>query len=137
MRKINCVLVIDDSEMDRWLALKILEQADINSSAITASNGQEALKKLTEYLEENNCLPELILVDLQMPLMNGFEFIKKIKMLSHYPESKTQIILLTAGLDSEIDLPKIEENEIKHILFKPLNKEELLNMIDLSFKEKR
>jgi CheY-like chemotaxis protein len=65
---------------------------------ILGKNGLDGLHKLEEYYYRNNSLPELILVDYQLPMMNGFEIIKNIKQHSGYNEKETKIILLTAGL---------------------------------------
>ncbi|MGI8634541.1 MAG: response regulator, partial [Segetibacter sp.] len=66
------VLSVDDSEMNQLVMTKIMENAGIKT--ITASNGAEAIKKLDEGLK-----PDFILMDLDMPVMNGMQTSENIK----------------------------------------------------------
>jgi CheY-like chemotaxis protein len=130
MKSINCILVVDDSQMDLWLALKIIELLNICGLTLKAKSGNEALKVLEEYTLANGKFPEIIIVDLQMPGMNGNELIKRIKDHPQFNSGRTQIIVQTAHIDPDIDIPNINENEIKYVLMKPLDKGELLHAID-------
>lgn len=122
------IFYIDDSPIDIWLAETILKLSGFAEEIVTASNGEEGFLIIQEYYSQNNKLPDVIMADLQMPRVGGFELIRKIKELPYYSENTTKLILVTAGLDEE-DLEKIKEQEIKNILMKPLEKEELMKVL--------
>jgi len=129
MNKVNCVFIADDSEMDRWLAIRIIELSGICEKIITARHGNEALEKLKDYYTHHQYYPEIMLVDFQMPYMDGIELIGEIRKLPSVEIKKSKIILITAGLDPEIDFPRIKEYKIENILLKPLDKWQFLKLI--------
>lgn len=122
------VFYIDDSPADTWLAVKILEITGVVGELLTSTNGEEGFNCILDYYAKNKKLPDAIIADLQMPRMGGFELLKKLKELPYYSEEKTTFILITAGLDEEDD-QKISEMDIKHILLKPLEPEDLLKKL--------
>lgn len=126
----RCIFYIDDSEMDRWLARYVLEASGMCTEIKTASNGEEGLKAILEYCSINSRFPDVIIVDLQMPRMDGFALISTIKAHSYYLKSNTKIILTSAGL-GDIDLRKIEELQIENILLKPLDQNDLKRVLGI------
>ena len=78
MRNGSPILIVEDNETDILCLKEAFEKNDIGKEIITASNGEEALA----YLKNDSStprLPNLILLDLNMPIMNGFEFLRAIK----------------------------------------------------------
>lgn len=120
-------LYIDDDPIDTWLSENVLLESGITGKIIKATNGIKALRILDEYYQQYNGMPDVILVDLLMPIMNGFECIERIKKLPYYSESLCTLILITEGLDIE-DEKKILELEIKKVLLKPLDREDALKI---------
>lgn len=130
MKQVKCIMLVDDNEIDNLLAQRIIELNEISQSIILARNGIDALRKINEYFSAYTRLPDLIIVDLHMPLMNGFELIEKIKSLPSYSESKTAIVLITASLDDEKDKDILKSLSILGYMQKPFDKEELLKLIE-------
>ncbi len=103
MKKINCTLLIDDNPGDNVYHKIIIEEAGICNNIKVATDGIKGL----EYLE-NSAKPEkqtdypkpdLILLDINMPRMNGFEFLEKYQKLDEKIKSNTVIGMLTTSLD--------------------------------------
>lgn len=82
-----CVMIVDDSEADRFILATILNKTDLNVEYVEASNGQEALS----YLLESKAPPDVIFLDLNMPIMNGFEFLEEVTT-NHRIDSKVVVI---------------------------------------------
>lgn len=113
------VLIIDDEPDARALLRKILAKEGWHTQ--TANNGREAL----ELLEQTT--PSLILLDLMMPVMDGFTFIKELKKID--PENKIPVIVVTARDLSKVEFEKLSRNA-NHIVQKSAyEKDELMEQI--------
>ncbi len=111
------VLVIDDDEAVRDIVLMLLELVDYK--VVIAEDGLDALKKL------ETMVPDLILLDLLMPRMDGFEFIRRLRRQGgHY--ASIPVIAFTA---SRPDQHTIGQMEFTDLIQKPFNLEELLQKI--------
>ncbi len=104
------VLIVDDIESNRFLLCELMDR--VNLDYITAENGQEALLIAEEYL------PDIILMDMQMPVMNGFEATKRLK--GNPKTRKIPVIALSASTpaDDFLNTPKIN---FDGYLIKPLD----------------
>ena len=90
----TCFLIDDDAD-DQEIFLSVIDNISPAVHCITASNGQEALQKLTR----ENVRPDLIFLDLNMPLMNGKQFLKACNILDDC--KKIPVIILTTSSDQK------------------------------------
>lgn len=114
------VLLVEDNEINLAVAGKFLSNWRIPFAI--ARNGEEAVHKA-----RTNSF-DLILMDLQMPVMNGYEASTRIRKLKEYDYSKTPLIAITAAGAAGID-HKIRAAGMTDIVFKPFKPEELLHKI--------
>ena len=103
-KKLNCVLLVDDNESDNFLHKRIIEKAGIAHSIEIAMNGQEALDFLTTKGNCGKsvnayCQPELILLDINMPVMDGWEFLDDYYKLEEFQKGNVVVIMLTTSLN--------------------------------------
>ena len=105
------IILAEDNKINQLVITALLSNTDIDIKI--ADNGKEVLS----YLDESSDV-DLILMDLQMPIMNGYEAVKKIKESSKYDDIK--IIALTAST-LERDIKKIKEAQINEYISKPIN----------------
>ncbi|TCI92623.1 response regulator [Tenacibaculum sp. M341] len=120
MKKLN-ILFVDDDEVERMKFSRVCKKSDHHLSVTEAKNGEEALNKL-----KNTSLSQLIFLDLNMPKMNGIEFLEILKsdeQLKYIP-----IIILTSS-DNNKDLKKCYELGIAGYIVKPVRYEEYINHI--------
>lgn len=92
----NWVFIVDDDEDDRFLVQQIFNQQSPDSQLKTLSNGAELLETLAESIR----LPNLILLDLNMPVMSGLETLERVRQNPAY-ESVPIVILTTS--DQAVD----------------------------------
>ena len=111
----NKILVIDDDSSIRMLLEIILKK---NYEVIAVENGFEALMWM-----ENNSIPDLIIVDINMPRINGYQFIHNLKKSGYYRD--IPIIVLSGSLDTETKI-KCYDLGVKDYYLKPFNPNELL-----------
>jgi CheY-like chemotaxis protein len=93
-------------------------------------NGKEGLQYLTECAREGNP-PELVLVDLKMPVMDGFEFVDAYRKMN-LPEDFTRIVMLTTSSNPK-DIEKMQEKGITDFFDKPLTEEKLTLLMEKYF----
>jgi CheY-like chemotaxis protein len=114
------ILVVDDDSIANFLIERIVQSTGLAGNISKALNGREALS----YLKPNGGTkkPQVILLDLNMPLMNGFEFIKAYRELDIEGKDDILIILVTSS-DNPSDIQQAKELGIKYYLTKPLSAE--------------
>ncbi|MEL4308104.1 response regulator [Joostella sp. CR20] len=133
MKTINAICLIDDDPITIFSVKKLIEVTQITNKVISFSNGIEAL----EYYKnsENPFFPELILLDLNMPIIDGWEFIDSFSKFSI--SHQTRIYILTSSINPD-DIKKVETYNkkypftIKHLI-KPVTKDKLSNLAKDSF----
>jgi|GEM_PF-2972136 len=113
------ILIVDDEEANLQLIGKILQNLDVDITL--ASSGKEALQLL------KSLVPDLIILDIIMPSMSGFDVCRKIK--SRKPTSEVPIIFLSAKVDSE-DIIKGFDIGARDYITKPFIKEELVARVE-------
>ena len=103
--KLNCILLIDDDEPTNFLNRMTLEQADCTHCVQTIQSGQEALDYLMhegKYAHAQNCPhPDLIFLDINMPAMDGWEFLEKYRQLPQAQKASIVMIMLTTSLNPD------------------------------------
>lgn len=120
MKQLNCVLLIDDDESTNFLNKLTLEQAGVVRNIRIATSGQAAL----DYLRHpaNECpRPDLIFLDINMPAMNGWEFLGQYQTLPADKKTDTVLIMLTTSQDPDDEKRTHSIPEVSGFEHKPLN----------------
>ncbi len=117
------VLLVEDYEPLRNDMAEILD--DLFKNVVVASDGQEALKLYQSHLAEYNASFDLLITDIQMPMMNGVELSQRIREIDPYQK----IIVLSAHTDSEFLIQLINLG-ISQFLTKPIKQGELIDTLD-------
>jgi CheY-like chemotaxis protein len=131
----KCILVIDDDEPTNFFTKIILEEYPCAQHVQIVQSGQEALDYLAAAMligdNENFPYPDLVLLDINMPAMNGWEFLEEFKKLSRPRDPK--ILMLTTSLFPGDKEKAAETPEIAGFENKPLTVEKLENIVRLHF----
>ena len=98
MVSIKSILLIEDNSDDAILTMRALEKVEFEFKLDLAKNGSEALEILHNYISDGTALPSLILLDLNLPEVNGIEVLKKIK--SDDKTKRIPVVILTSSIDS-------------------------------------
>jgi len=112
---IKCsIMIIDDDEVDRYLLKRTIKKLDVATEIFEAGNGKEALDFLSNYEENsqkygNDFPPILIFLDINMPIMNGFEFLESFDILKNTEKGyKSSIFTMYTSSEREEDKKKTE-----------------------------
>src|SRR5436190_19995991 len=96
-QKLNTIMLIDDDEPTNFLSKMLIEEAHCAEHIQVADSGKMAL----EYLSKSSDCPDLIFLDINMPAMNGWEFLDKYRELEKHKKGKIIIIMLTNSLNPD------------------------------------
>src|SRR5436189_6469508 len=123
-RKFNCALLIDDDGTTNFINYRIVRKLKITDQIQTEVNGEKALNFLQFYAENHdNRAPELIIVDLKMPVLNGFEFLEYLNIKQFSNKENIKVIVLTTSMYAE-DLKQLKKFNVEY-LTKPLTEGKL------------
>ena len=132
IKKLNSILLVDDDEDDNFYHRIIIEEMNIVNKVDVAMNGIEAI----EYLQNENInVPDLIFLDLNMPKMNGWEFLEAYKNLSIAQKAKVLIVILTTSANPDHIKRAQEIKEVTGFETKPLSKEILTEILEAHFQQ--
>jgi|SRR3989344_5908769 len=127
----NIVFLIDDNSVDNFVHKKILELNKFSSQIRTFINAKDALYYLSEIDELNyneHIIPSVIFLDLNMPLINGFQFLELYEKLPSIIHSKCKIVILTCSLNPEYKAQAKVNRHILTFINKPLSSEHFIEL---------
>jgi CheY-like chemotaxis protein len=125
------VLIIDDDEVFRYLHSKVVTLTGLNADVITASHGLEALEIITKMIESGEELPTEIFVDLNMPYMNGFEFVRAFNDIDLPGKENIKLIVVTSSV-SEADQVTAVQLGIRYCQTKPLMVHDVIGILKVA-----
>lgn len=123
------VLLVDDDYIFNFLNQSILERIGITNEIYTALNGKEALN-LLGHAAPQRFVPDVILLDLNMPIMDGFSFLETFKKLNLPGMDKVTIIIVTSSEDPD-DIMKARRMGIEHYIPKPVTEKDLRSALSM------
>ena len=123
MRSNKPILLVEDDKIDAMTVVRALKEIKVTNEVVNCRNGEEAL----EYLrKDNNQAPCIILLDLNMPRMNGIEFLKIAREESLL--TKTPVVILTTSKEDQDRLESFKLNAAGYIV-KPVDYHQLVEVI--------
>jgi CheY-like chemotaxis protein len=114
-------LLIDDNYIDNFVTRKILEDSNFVEKIVVARSASDAIKALGE----GSITPDVIFLDVRMPMMGGFEFLEEYEKIESLDKDGIKIFMLSSSLDP-LDIRKSADNKyITQFVHKPLTQKAL------------
>jgi len=133
--KLKTILLVDDDEATNFIHEMVIKQMNCTENIVVRENGIEALEYLKSTIEGKHPQPDLIFLDINMPAMDGWEFLEEYKSLPKNQLAKSVVVMLTTSLNPE-DKDKAEIIPfISRFMSKPLTKELLEEVLENHFIE--
>jgi CheY-like chemotaxis protein len=142
MRKftgLNCILLVDDDIATNYINSLVIRNAEIDAEIKILETAKSALEFLTcsgDYsdIAEPPC-PGLILLDINMPVMSGWDFMDEYEKLPAEQKAKYVVVMLSSSLNRD-DMEKASNNkDIAAFLHKPLEEKDILSLVQKLFTE--
>ena len=129
MKTVKTLMIIDDDDVFVFLIKKGIEKAQVVEKIIVFDNGMDSINYLKENFQNPDMLPEIILLDLSMPIMDGWQFLEEYTLLKPKIEKKMLIYLVTSSISPE-DLKAAKSiNAVSDFIVKPITAEKLLEIL--------
>ena len=125
MKTLDNVLLVDDNPADNFIHKRILTRSHCAAHIEVALNGAEAINLLKQHLQEHTNLPELVFLDINMPVMNGWEFLEAYAELPLDGTRPPIVVMLTTSLNPS-DIARAKDSGlVAEYVDKPLTQETL------------
>lgn len=130
MKRVNCICIIDDDAIYTLLLKKIILKLDICNTVVAYTNGEEAYLGFEKLLQQKEPLPEIVLLDINMPIMDGWEFMEAFLALKPQLQQKIAIYIASSSITIEDREKAATYTDIVAYLNKPVVTTTLQNIIN-------
>lgn len=128
MGRLKRLLLVDDDETSNFLNEFLIKEMDIVDEVYVATNGQEALDFIYEQ-NETPQYPQLIFLDLNMPVMDGFEFLEEFEKIQQRSKQRVPIYILTSSNYFK-DFERAKAFSVTGYIIKPLTEKKIREALE-------
>ena len=129
MKQSTRLAVVDDDEVFQLIIRKQIEMNDLKCEIVQFLNGKDILDFLIENHDNQQDLPDIIMLDVNMPIMDGWEFLDTYRDLSPDIRKKIRLYMVTSSvIQSDIDKAKRDKNILRFIS-KPISNQQLAEIL--------
>jgi len=117
---IDLVMLVDDNDTDNFISRRIIEITKFAGDVVIKNSGKSALEYLEDHKTNHEQLPDLIFLDINMPIVDGFVFLYEFEKFDYSIKDKCKVIILSSS-DNKRDIDKIVNNDhVIKFITKPL-----------------
>ena len=123
------IWVVDDDAIYQIIVNKIIQRSEMFSAISSFKNGKDAIDVLYNSLENNELLPDIILLDINMPIMDGWEFMEEIKRIKSKINKQIIIYIVSSSIALEDRNKSKTFTDIIGYIPKPISVEDLISIV--------
>ncbi len=128
----NYILLVEDDPITNFINERLIKKLGVGNEIKVALNGYDAILIVEKMLRDGVGYPGLILLDLNMPVMDGFEFLEKFKNFNHPEKNKVVVIVLTTSTHTK-DMTKLMDSGNTDFVNKPLTEDKMKEILEKYF----
>ncbi|MBD0777301.1 response regulator [Maribacter sp. ANRC-HE7] len=122
--------IVDDDDIYQFTIKKTIKHFDLAKNIVSFNDGEEALNFILENLNEDKELPDVILLDINMPIMDGFQFMEEYVKIKPKMGKNITIYMVSSSID-DADIEKTKRiSEISDYIVKPIQETQLKSIIE-------
>jgi CheY-like chemotaxis protein len=130
MKPLNTIFIVDDDPIHQQITEIMLDRLNITNAVSKYSDAQEVLDYLRDFGSDASKLPDIILLDLNMPVMDGWEFLDRFQQLRDGLTKPIRVYVLTSSID-EKDQERVSSYDfVNGYLTKPLTNDVIMQLAD-------
>jgi CheY-like chemotaxis protein len=129
MKKIDIACVIDDDEIYTFTVKRIIDNSELAKKTLFFPNGRLAIDFFKEYLHQKDSLPDLILLDINMPILNGWQFMDEFVTLRPLISKRIVVYIVSSSVDDRDMRRARAYEEVSDFIVKPITSEMFRQMI--------
>lgn len=124
------VCLIDDDRIYQFTAKRILQLVNPQQKVLIFSNGKEAIDFFSQHASTAERLPDVVFLDINMPVMNGWEFLEAYSNIKARLDKKVCIYMVSSSVDEKDKIRSQGFDSVKDFIVKPIDKEMMLEILD-------
>lgn len=122
--------IVDDDSIYRFTMVKALESTKLPMEIMAFSDGEEAINFMLDNLDQDSVFPDVIFLDIDMPIMDGFQFMEEYVKIKPRVGKKITIYMVSSSLDP-VDIERAKKiSAISDYIVKPIGLNRLKNIIE-------
>jgi len=121
MKKINTIAIIDDDDIYKYTAKKTILETEFVNNIITFSDGQEAIEFFLEKQGAPDELPDIIFLDINMPILDGWQFLEEYAPLKNKIQKEIQIYVTSSSTNPDDLIQAKNITAVSDYIIKPLS----------------
>ncbi len=126
---VGLVFIIDDDKIYRYATERYIQILNLANDVRAYSDGQEALNYIKQNSKNVDLLPDVIFLDINMPLMDGWDFVDEyLKIQSEMPKD-IKLYMVSSSIDERDRVKALNINEVADYVVKPISEEKLKSLI--------
>lgn len=130
MKHSKKLILVDDDEIIVYLTKRLVAGNNLVELTKVFGNGRDAINYLKENCNNPNLLPEIIFLDLFMPIMDGWQFLEEYKILKPKINKQITIYIITSSVSPEDIIRAKNIKEVTDYVIKPITKEQFITIIE-------
>lgn len=130
MRTLTKICIVDDDDIYRFTIERTLESLELATKTMTFSDGEQAINFISDHHNEDAELPDIIFLDIDMPVMDGFQFMEEYEKIKSNVAKDMTIYMVSSSMDPvDIDSAK-KIASISDYIVKPISSDRLKSILE-------
>lgn len=121
--------IVDDDDIYQFMASRTIKMTNMVNAIKTFPNGKSAVDYILTHSEDSETLPDVIFLDINMPIMNGWEFLEEFNRIKSLLKKDIKVCMVSSSID-EVDIRRAEENEnVYKFMSKPVKQQKFQEVL--------